>query len=1037
MTNLAATVKRYGGWRLQLAVLLLFVSTMLSAQVNTATVTGIVTDTSGAVIPNAVIQLRNVDTGTLRTTITASDGHFAFNFIAVGSYKITASRESFTPVTLPVMQLGAVEGINLPIRMSPEGVNTIVTVNAGDIGLETTQSVQTTTITEQQMNQLPVLQQSWSSLLELDSGTTLPERGGTTGTNFTGSGVNINGLPASGYNLTVDGTNATSNPEFDSLSFYNGPNVINTVNTDAIAEVSTAQSIPPATVGGAMSGNINIITKSGTNNFHGSLFEVNEVSLYDALNRFTVGRPRTTYNMYGGSIGGPIVRNKLTFFGSYAGARFTTLTNFNSVVPSAYLRSISPAAYASVLALYPFVPQSPAGSTALTTRYRSSASQRQNDGNGMARLDYSINPSNLLMLRYIRARPYLYRPGIPSINPQVTSGHMDNFNLGYVHSHHSWTEDTRIGFNQLLLNRVNGGFPSQLPQMTFAGISTGGANVFLQHGYYLTLEEGVAFVHGNHNVQFGGIFQRQNASRVKLTTPTILYSTTAQYLANTPSSLTIWLYQMPDGTPPFGFITSQIGGYFQDDYRVTPKLTLNLGVRYDYFTVPREYLGRFVNRDIDPARPELGPGFGPVRSADSIYDGDFNNIQPRIGFAFNPRRDLVVRGGVGILVSPHPIYNITGMVQPSATLPGGITLNKQQIAASGLGYPVDATQYPSILTSLQKKGILSTDVAASTVMDAHNPDPYSIQQLLQISQSFGPLRFDVGYVGNRGLNEEFFFNENQPDRVTGIAPAPTFGQFGRFLIGDKSNYNALQTKITGRPSKDLYMSAGYSWAKVNSYGDADLLLQQPPQDNNNLKAEYGPAPFDIRNRFVANAVWSLPLLRFAPRNFFTSALLGGWQISGIFSAQTGRPIDPVNASSTNPSDRPDRGTGNMYVANYRNSRTYQYLNNCMAAACTVNGVTTQGAFIPVPISSNSGAQIRGGTLTRNAVRAPGSQNLNASVGKTVNFGEGMRLQLKMDAFDAFNHANYGRVETRVNVTGFGRLSSASSRRVQLSARFTF
>jgi hypothetical protein len=274
-----------------------------------------------------------------------------------------------------------------------------------------------------------------------------------------GSGINLNGLPSAGYNLTVDGTNATSNPEFTSFNFYQAPNIVNTINNDAIQEVSIVKGIAPATVGGTMSGNINLITRGGSNQFHGSLFENNEENLYDARNQFLTSRPHSSFNEYGGSIGGKIVPDKLFFFGSYEGARLGAYRAITGTVPSNYLRSIAPQTYSALLALIPAQTSTPSSPTATTASYSGAGSTFQKDGNGDARFDYTITPNYLLALRYTRGRPYLYSPALLPINNRTTVGHMDTINGNYTHVGSRWTENTRAAFSNLLLNRDDGDEP--------------------------------------------------------------------------------------------------------------------------------------------------------------------------------------------------------------------------------------------------------------------------------------------------------------------------------------------------------------------------------------------------------------------------------------------------------------------------------------------------------------------------------------------------------------------------------------------------
>lgn len=1042
-------ITRFGTSTLTALMWMTLVVSTLSAQVNTATVSGKITDQSGAVVPDATVTIRQPDSGFSQSVQSDSGGQFTFSFLQIGSYELTADGKGFREEKIGNIQLNADQAVNLPVTLTGGNVVTTVNVDAESEALETTTSSQDATVSEVQLNTMPVLREDWTNTLAYSSNTfKLTAAGSSSSSSQQGSGININGLPAAGYVVTVDGTNASSNPEFEAYNFYQGPNIVNTVSNDAIAQISEVSGISPATVGNALSGNVNLITKSGTNRFHGTLEELNSEALYDARNPFLTTRPRLTFNEFGGSVGGPILRDHLFFFGDYEGARLYQHAAVTGTVPTPYLESISPAIYAPIYALYPSIPQ-PANPTAITGTYQGTNTETQKDGSGLVRLDYNLNEHNRFAVRYIRARPQLLIPAVIATNDETYSGHTDAVNANYLHVGSNWTEDTRIGFNQLKLDRIFHDFYAELPSFGYQ-FGTGGANLFLQHGNITTGEEAIAFVHGKSTVQFGGIFQHNFASRYKLVTPSIGYSTLAQYLANTPTSITLTLYNLPPNTPGFGFSDNQYGGYFQDDYHLFPNLTLNLGFRYDYFSVPQETLGRFFNRGIDPANPQNGPGFGPYRPSDSVFNASYQNSQPRIGFAWTPYGSagnaLVVRGGAGIFFEAHSFYTgPVGVISPSGTEPFSISLNPAQSMTSGLKYPIDPTQYASQLAALQANGTLTSNLP-NTAINPYNPNPYSIQRYLGIEQGlpYG-LLLAVDYVGNVGVQEELYPTENLPNRVTGIAPVPNFGLFSEFTVGDHSNYNSLQTKLTKTLSHGFYMQGSYTWGKVLSYGDADLLQQLPPQDNNNIKAEYGPAPYSIKERFVINGRYELPLTTWLRSNNVPGRLLlGGWQVSGIFQGQTGLPVNVTDSSSSYPADRPNVVPGvPRYLAGYRSfPGTHQYIN---PAAFTLPGYGPGGALVSTAFGP-SGAQIVGGNLQRYSLNAPGLEQLDASIIKNFVLRENMRFLLRMDAFNALNHTNLTGLNTSFSTnaitnpssTTFGQASGdVTPRTVQIGARLTF
>ena len=997
------------------------------AQLTTATVTGIVTDPSGAAIPGAALSLENLSRGVVRNAVSGPDGRFSFDFVAVATYRLTASQAGFNSAVRPGIELSAGLVLDVPIPLDVQQQSQTVEVQAETTALDTSTVEQIAALNTAQLDSLPVAHMDWTNLLTASTGSTRPPPVTTlNSTSPGGSGVNINGLPSTGYNFTVDGTNASSNMQFTAFNFYQGSSIINTVNHDAIQEVSTARGVPPATVGGGMSGNINIVTKGATNEYHGSLHEVNEISQFDARNQFLSARPRTTFNDYGVSMGLPVIRNKLFFFGSYEGAALSTSRLITGGVPSPYLLSISPAAYQPLLSLFPKAPQPSGAPTATTSQFFGAASLIQRDNNGVYRLDYFINPANIVAVRYIRARPYEQSPALLPANPRFFFNHGDAVNVTYTHSSSHWTENTRVAVNKVNMDRRDSLLSDPaFPNLTF-GWNSAGSKLLHWWGNYVTFQEGVAFTHGKHTMQFGGIVERNRAYEFQIAPTSILYSTLTQFLANTPSTLSIQLHYLPAAEPPFTHTGYQIGEYFQDDVKLTGKLTLNLGVRYDIFTVPNEVKNRIFNRSIDPANPQLGPGFGPV--INKYYNPDHTQIQPRIGLAYNVFKNggTVLRAGFGKLAMGHTLYQaVSQAFQLGPALPFAYSMNQAQTQASGLKYPWDASGYVQQLTQLQTAGVISSNLPAQQAINLHYPDPYSLQWMAGIEQILpGAMTLEVVYNGNRGLHENFSEVVNQPNRTTGVSPIPTFGRVSLVTADDRSKYAALQTNFRKKMRHGLMYSAGMTWARVSSFGIADNLLQSSPQDPYNFHADWGPAPFDIKLRFVSNAIWDLPLAKWLhASNRAEKLLLDGWQLSGLFSAQTGLPANITNSSSSNGSDRPDAAGGiSPYLSGYQ-SGIHQYLD--------------RKAFVLIPVSPLSAEQIRTGNLSNNAIRIPGAENLDVALAKTFHLTERFRLQLRADTFNTLNHTNLSGLVTTINNSTFGQLTTASARSMQAGARLSF
>jgi hypothetical protein len=1005
---------------------LAIVSLAAMCQENTANVYGTVTDPSGAAIPGAKVSITSELTGRVMSTTSNGQGQFTFNFLPVGRYTIAVEQTGFQASKQTGISLVAGQRLGLTVQMKVASQTQSVTVSGEEPLIQTTSSDQLNTVNTTQVERLPLAKEDWTTLLTQQPGTTFK--------NTSGSGVgglSMNGLPPAGFTFTIDGTNASNDPEAPTLGFYQSPNVINGANNDAISEVSVVKGIAPATVSGALSGNVNVVTKSGSNEFHGDAYEINDTSALDARNWFVpvaTGKPRSTFNQFGGALGGPILKNRVFFFGSYQAVRSTARRVVIDDVPTPYLIANSPAIYSSIWKVFPSATQPASAPTATTVKYSRIAPFLQNDGNGLLRFDVYPTQANVLSVRYIRSRPQTTKPNIVAIDPRVTTGHSDELNASLIHTGGAnWTSSTRFGYNRLRLSRNDLGLASDLEQVKF-GFDSQGAEVFDILGATYTGEEGIAINRGRHALQFGGIVQRMNDGRIDLNTATVKYGSLSDFQNNLPNQIVITFDK-----PQFQLHTYQFGLYLQDDFRVTQALTLNLGLRWDYFSVPKESNNLIFNRGIDPNNPQLGYGFGPFRNPNQMYNPDHHNFAPRVGFAWGlgSDRKTVIRGGVGIFVSPHPIFGgPIEEVQNSPTQPFRITLNASQIATAGLQYPIQRTQYNAILSQLQASGAVGTQFA-NTAIDPNFPNPYSLQMMIGVERQLPwGLAGSVNYVGTRGHNLNLMYIENLPDRTTGVAPNPLFGSFRLYTAGEHTTYNSLQMSLQKRMSQaGLLFGVYYTHASNYSLASGNLLLENPPQDNNNVQADWGPTPYALRNQFSANFVYDIPILRWTGSNGgFAKQALGGWELSGAITADDGSPWNVTNGKSSYPSDRPNLGTGAFTIPNYRGTTSY--------SAGTVQFLNAS-AFAPVSIIKASGAQATPGNLGRDAVWGPGTFNMDTTLRKTFAITERVHLMMHGDFLDVLNHPNFSGLVTDISKGTFGQLTSATNRQIQIGAKIDF
>jgi len=989
-----------------------------SGQINTATVTGGVTDATHAIIPDAQIKITSEGMGVVKTTSTNAEGRYSFTFLLPGTYDLSAQAKGFGTFERKGLSVQAAQVVSLDCELEVGAATQAVTVAGQAQVLNLESSHQVGTVTNVEVTELPQARLDWASLMSLGTGMS------NLGTSVASSGtIMMNGLSPTSMSITVDGTNGSAFPEAPAFGFYNQPNIINTINEDAISEVSVVKGIVPASVGGTVSGNVNIITKSGGNQFHGSLYEMNDVAAYNARNQFLTKKPGSTLNQYGGSLGGPVLKDKLFFFGSYEGVRFTQLANITGQAPTPYLLSISPKSYAENLALYPKVPQ-PTDPTAVSALFSGVGSAVNNDANTAVRGDYFLSQGNQLTVRSTRSTPSKLIPRLVTVNPQTFDAASDMTNVNFVHTSGNLTSSTRFGYNKLYQLRIDKGFDIGLEGLSFNGIGNGGAEWYELNGGTYTAINDVTMSRGHHLIQFGGIVQRLNSSRLDLNTANFSYSTLPDFLANIPSSVSI-TFDVPTSI----LHTYQMGAYLQDDYKLRPNLTLNLGIRYDVFTVPKERDGRIYNRGIDPARPTLGYGYGPYRPSSSIYEADLNNVQPRFGFAWSPGsgRKTVVRGGFGVFVGPRPLFaGIAPLMASGPGVPFRSTTNRNTNVAASLGYPIVREQFLPTLKNLVSGGFLSAEIAAFSPVATNNPDPYSMQWMLGVERElpFG-MMLAVNYVGNRGLKMTMNWNGNLPDRITGLAADPKYARFQLSVPVDSSTYESLQTSLTKRFSRGLMFNINYTYSSNRAIclGDATNWGTCSPQDPTNFRVDIGPTQFNLPHNFNQSAVYQLPFAGLlGAHGGPAKQLFDGWQLSEILTVTSGLPLNVTDGSSTYPASRPDLISG-VTAINDNYTSTLQYLN--------------PAAFARIPIIAASGAQARPGNLKRAAFTLPGVWNVNASLVKSFDITERVHFRLRADFLNAFNHTNLAGLNTNISSGSFGRFTAATARTIQLGARVSF
>jgi hypothetical protein len=996
------------------------------AQVTTARFYGIVTDPSGAVVPGATVTLTNQDTGAATTKTTDAAGEFMFDFVRVGKYTLGIEARGFKTFQSSDIELGAAQSVRQTFALEIGSATETVRVTAETIEVNTVNAEQRESFSTLQATQLPLARRNYSNLLRIGTGIAdIP------------GGVRMNGLGKSGASITVDGTNATSNSENSYTSMFNSFNYVDTLSVEAIQEVQVTKGVISAEYGQQLSGNVNLITRSGTNAWHGSVFENFQSEELNARGQFLTGEVPLTFNQFGGAIGGPIRRDRLFIFGAYEGYRERTSRFVSGDVPTEKLRNellAAVPAYKTALDTMP-LPNRPFAATADVGRFEGVASTIAHDNHATVKGDIRLTDLSTLALTYTRGRPFRSNENFTT-NARDFQGFQERGTASFTMSGPSWTSESRFGYNFNEVDRNDRYFftavDTSSPEISFGGrrfpgiqatglFSTGDAEFNNRYGPLWSVEEKLAKHVGKHSIKFGGILTRRASGRVNLEVPQLRYVNKAELLANSPSRFQVFF-----GQPRYLGRNNEIGAFVQDDWRLSPKLVLNLGIRYDFFSKyvatpedSREPAG-FFNLD---GLLDHEFHFGPVRDPASPVENDgWVNLGPRFGFSYNPdgRGKTVLRGGYSVMFGIQPTDDYNSAVSRTASLTRSVVYSKAEGTALGLRYPTfNDNVLPLVAASAQ--------IQRETIVDPHIQNPYSLNSYLGVQRELaGSMVVETAFVTTRGIKYRLRRQFNEVNRLTGLRPNPGIGTGIYLDSSQNSNYHSWQNSFRKRFSHGFTGSAHYTWGKglSTSGGDTgasfsgDTILAV--QDFFDVRSNYGPSAGDVTHNLVGEFIYQAPGLSFI-RNPIARALIAGWQMSGIFTARTGTPLLITQGCSITHC-RPDYIGGSPTHSDAR--QTLRYLN--------------RAAFAPVPIIAASGATARPGNVGNGAVRLPGIWNFDFSAGKNFSLTESLRLQIRGDMFNALNHTNFSSVTTDINSANFGRFTNTmGARAIQLNARLSF
>jgi hypothetical protein len=880
---LARWAMRYSRW----FVLYLFASAFLmaaprlDAQVTTATLVGLIRDSSAAVIPGATVVATHEGTGVAREAVTDANGEFVLSALPSGTYKVKIELTGFKTLENRGMLLGAGQTVRQTFTLDVGGLEETVTVAGESPLIDSAASLQADRLGSQEVRELPVNRRNLTNLMSL-----------TPGVSTSGAGdVQMNGVAAGGTGITVDGTEANSNPEARSMAQYGGQNQISVMSLDSISEVQIVKGVLPAEYGGVAGGQVNVISRSGTNNFHGSAFYSGQNEKFNARNFFSSAQqPVGTFNQYGGTLGGPVVHNKAFFFGTYEGYREKVQVNLDTVVPYQAVRD-------EILRALPFpetrtvlgvlnLPTEPIVSTTGVVdsrigRWRGLGTRRRTENHIVAKGDVAVVNGANLAVTYTRLRPFTLepRPVLNNANDREFPNEQDRIAAQLVMTRGAWVSESRVGWNKTYLARLDAflsvmgpnapaeilPYGRRMPAFEVTNLfATPRSEIWDMAGTTYSVEQKVSRGYQRHLVKAGFRFMRETGGRLNPENPSFTFQTYDDLLANIPQSLSTSF-----GAPPHDSDMDQFSGFLQDDWRLGNRFVLNLGLRYDYYgqvrvrpTTPVEV--EIVNFEAPTDLRKLD--FGALRDPLRPYEPDGNNFGPRVGFAWTVDGDerTVVRGGFGYLYSPH----LAATVRQSAAnpyIPFRIVYNRTEIAARRITWPMytDESRVFALADSGGRRSVFS-------LFDPNIQVPYTIQSMVSVQRSFGrTMAAEVSYLRTDGNDFPLQRQFTQAfDRQTGVRPNPAIGAPGGYYVDSSQTmvYNGLQTSLRKRFSDRYSWEVNYTLGKSEATQGGDLSAYyiasfENNQDFFNPEFDRGPASNDVRHRLNGSFIYELPGIR--------------------------------------------------------------------------------------------------------------------------------------------------------------------------------
>ena len=1057
--------------RLLPLLLLLLLAPSIDAQTYRGSIRGTVTDPNGAVIPAASLSLTNNETSEERTSVANADGEYTISSLPPGSYTLKVTATGFETLSRNIV-LNVNQELRVDASLVVGGVSTspyLIISNAA--ALKKDSASIGTVIENNQIAGLPLDGRNFYELSLLVPGA-VPAAQGSAGSARGDFAFSVNGAREDANNFLLDGV-------------YNVDPKLNTFGVrppvDAIREFETLTSSYDAAFGRAPGAQVNVVLKSGGNSFHGSLFEFHRNGALDARNFFAPAsepKPKYIRNQFGAALGGPIRRDRTFFFGDYEGTRsregitritnvptaqeragdfsqslfgipidpFTGLPFSGGVIPTIRINAVGQA----LAALYPLPNRN-----VPFQNFVSSPTQRDRNDSFDVRLDQRIGEKMDLTFRYSFGDRNLFEPFtgpsfalVPGFGDSVKRRSQNVMAALTQVLNPNFVNETRVALSRVAssvnqeASRLNPdvGLPVISAKARDAGLSfitvTGlsalgdeGNNPQSSVTNVYQLLDTATYVQGGHLFKFGADirFAQQNAFRDVESRGRLQFSPFAQISGNALADLLLGfplLTSIARVDNPQHLRTQSYNFFFNDSFRVRPRLTITAGLRYEFNSPPVDTADRANVYDL-ATRSLVQVGTAGVPRGGFVADK--NNFAPRVGLAWTlgSKERTVLRAGYGIYYDQSPLAPGEALYFNSPYFDNNIFFS-----LPGLPLTLD-NPFPAFFPFPLPDSALAIQRDLRTAYMQH--------WNLNVQQQLGDASvIEVAYVGSKGtkLLTARDINQPQPSALPpGLPfvprPDPRFDDINLLESRANSNYHSLQARFQQRLSRGLASLVAYTWSKsiddasnfFSSAGDSNF-----PQNSYNLRAERGRSNFDVRHRLSVSYSYELPFgkgRQYLADEGWLSSILSGWQSFGILTFQSGRPFTVALLP-----DIDNSGTGRSILGFGANDRPNLIGNPDLDRRSPEQWFSTSAfAFAPPGQFGNAG---------RNILDGPGYQNVNVSLLKDTHLSETLNLQLRAEFFNLFNHPNFNLPDNFLGSPTFGRITSARDpRHVQFGVKLLF